>query len=159
MRLQARVQAGQRHGRDPPGALRAAGEDRDRAPVDRAGGERATDRELHAGGAVVAAEQQHVDHLPGGVRASVTVGQPGPQLIEALRPRAAVALLGQRDRVLQSAGLSRQQLEVVVELGAGPELAVQPLMPGDLAADVVDRDLPGADPGATFNPASRTGTE
>ena len=108
---------------------------------------------------MVAAEQQHVDHLPGGVRASVTVGQPSPQLVEALGPGAAVALLRQRDGVLQPAGLSLKQFEVVIELSAGPELAVQPLMPRDLAAGVVDRDLPGADPGVTFNPASATGTE
>ena len=132
--MQPRVQAGERRRRGSSAGLRAAGENGDRATVDRAGGERATDRELHAGGSVVAAEQQHVDHLPGGVRASVTVGQPGPQLVEAVGPGAAVALLGQRDGVLQPAGLVAKQLEVVIELGAGPELAVQPLMPGDLAA-------------------------
>ena len=96
---------------------------------------------------MVAAEQQHVDHLPGGVRAPVAAGQPSPQLVEALRPAATVALLGQRDGVLKPAGLAMQQLEVVIELGAGPELAVQPLMPRDLPTGVVDRDLPGADPG------------
>ena len=91
--------------------LCAAGENRDRTPVDRAGGERATNRELHAGGSVVAAEQQHIDDLPGGVRASVAVGQPGPQLVEAVGPGTAVAFLGQRDGALQSARLVGEQLK------------------------------------------------
>ena len=104
---------------------------------------------------MLAAQQQHVDHLPRGVRASVTVGQRRPQLVEAVGPRAAVAFLGQRDRVLQPAGLVVEQLEVVIELGAGPELAVQPLVAGDLTAAVVDRDLPRADPGADLQPGER----
>ena len=36
-------------------------------------------------GAVLAAEQHDVDHLPGGVRASVALGQRRPQLVEARR--------------------------------------------------------------------------
>ena len=50
------------------GARRAAGENLDGASVDRARGQRAADGELHPGGAVLAAEQHDVDHLPGGVR-------------------------------------------------------------------------------------------
>ena len=45
-------------------SLGAAGEDTDGATVVRAGGERAADGELDVRGAVLAREQQHVDHLP-----------------------------------------------------------------------------------------------
>ena len=134
VRSQAHVQASERrhlHGR---GACGATGKHGDGATIDRARSERAADRQRDTVGPVLAAEQQHVDHLPGGVRASVTVGQPSPQLIEAVRPPATIALLRQGDGVLQSAGLSSQQIEIVIELGAGAELAVQPLMPGDLPA-------------------------
>ena len=83
-------------------ALGAAGEDRDRAAVDaRRRRARRGRRARPARRAVLAAEQQHVDHLPGGLRASVALGQPGPQLVEAVRPGAAIALLAQRERVLE----------------------------------------------------------
>lgn len=45
------------------------------------------------------------------VRASVAVGQPGPQSIEALRPGAAVAFLAERQRAFEPTRLARQQLE------------------------------------------------
>ena len=134
MRREARVETGQRRWRGGRGACRAAGEDLDGASVDRARSQGAADGELHPDRAVLAAEQHDIDHLPGGVRASVALGQPDPQPVEALRPRAPLAFLAERDGVLQAARLAREQLEVVVELGAGPELAVQPLMAGDLAA-------------------------
>src|SRR5437764_467142 len=121
---------------------RAASENRDGATVDRARGQRAADGELHPGGAVLAAEQHDVDHLPGSIRAPVALDQPGPQPVEAVRPLATIALLAERNGVLQPARLALQQLEVVIELDAGPELAVQPLMPRDLPPAMVDRDLP-----------------
>src|SRR6185437_16169269 len=134
VRRETRVETGERHRRDVRGARRAASENLDGTSVDRARGQRAADSELDPGRAVIAAEQQHVDHLPRGVRASVALDQPGPQPVEALRPTAAIALLAERNRVLQAARLPLEQLEVVIELGAGSELAVQPLMAGDLPA-------------------------
>ena len=56
------VQPGQRAGL---AALSAAGEDLHRAAVERAGRQRAADGELDLRGGQLAAEQQHVDHLPG----------------------------------------------------------------------------------------------
>ena len=92
---------------DPPGrsaarpaAARsrgAAGEDRDRLAVDRAGRERAANGELHAGGPVLAREHENVDHLPGRFRGAVALGQRGPELIEAAGPCAAFAFLGERE--------------------------------------------------------------
>ena len=102
---------------------------------------------------MLAAEQHDVDHLPRGVRASVAFDQRRPQLIEAAGPRAAVALLREREGVLEGAGLAGEQLEVVIELGAGAVLAVQPLMARDLTAAVVDRDLARADP--ALRPSTR----
>ena len=155
MRGEARVESGERSRRGWRDRLCTAGEDRDRAPVDRAGGERATDRELHSRGAVVAAEQHDVDHLPSSVRASVATDQSRPQLVETVRPLAAAAFLVKRERVLEPAGLACEQLEVVVELGAGAELAVDPFMAGDLLAAVVDRDLACTDPRADLQPGER----
>ena len=80
---------------------------------------------------MLAAEQHDVDHLRGRVRAPVAVGQRGPELVEADGPGAAVAFLGERDGVFQAAGLALEQLEVVIELGAGGELAVQALVTRD----------------------------
>jgi hypothetical protein len=61
--------------------------------------------------------------------------------------------------VFQSAGLAAQQLEVVIELGAGSQLAVQPLVARELSAGVADRDLAGADAGADPQLGQRDGTE
>ena len=131
--IQAGVQARQWPA-TPPGAVCTAGEDSDSTTVVSAGRERATDRERNRGGAVLTAQQQDVDHLPRGVRAAIAAGQRRPQLIEAAGPAAPVALLGKRHRVLKRTGLAGEQLEVVIELGAGAVLAVQPLMAGDLPA-------------------------
>ena len=132
--------------------VRAAGEHADGAAVVRAGGQRAADGELDVRGAVLAGEQQHVDHLPGGLRGSVAVGQRRPQLVEAARPSPALALLVQRDRPGERAGLVDQQLEVVVKLGGDPEPAGQAVVAGDRLAVVRDRDLPGADLGQDPQP-------
>jgi hypothetical protein len=137
----------------------AAGEDRDRAAVDRAGSQRAANRELDLVGALVAAEQHDVDHLAGSVRAPVASGQRGPELVEAGGPSAAAAFLGQRERTLEPTGLARQQLEVVVELCAGAELAVQPLMARDLPAPWLTVISVAPTRALTFNPATATGTE
>ena len=48
-----------------------------------------------------------------------------------------------------------EQLEVVIELGAGAELAVQALVARDHAAAVADRDLARADPRADLQPGQR----
>jgi hypothetical protein len=50
---------------------------------------------------VVAAQQQHVDDLPGGFRGTHPFAQLLPQLVEALRPASMLALLAERERVLQ----------------------------------------------------------
>jgi hypothetical protein len=80
---------------------------------------------------VVAAEQQHVDHLMGGVRAPVATCERRPQLVETRGPGAAAALLRQGERVLHAAGLAGEQLEVMVQPGAGrwvrPSLPIQPI--------------------------------
>ena len=89
---------------------------------------------------MLAAEQHHVDELRGGVRA-LACGEGCPQLVEAVRPRAAAAFLGQRDGMLQAAGLAREQLKVMIESGAGEKLAMQALVTRDDPAAVVDRDL------------------
>ena len=107
---------------------------------------------------MVAAQQHDVDHLPRGIRAPVTIRERGSQLVKAPGPGAAAALLDQRDRMLHAAGLAGQQLEIVIKLRAGPELAVQAVMGGDDAAGVVDRDLPRADPRADLQPGAGTGT-
>ena len=114
------------------GRARAADEQRDGAAVVRAGGQRAADRELDLLGGVLAAEQQHVDHLPGGLLAARALLDRRPQLIEARGPVAAVALLAQRERPRERARLAREQIEVVIELGADLMMAVQPLVAGDL---------------------------
>jgi hypothetical protein len=54
--------------------------------------------------------------------------------------------------MLKPARLARQQLEVVVELRAGAEAAVQPLVARDLPAAVTDRDLARADTRADPQP-------
>ena len=41
--------------------------------------------------------EHDVDHLPGGVRASVTLTKRRPQLVKAAGPRPPVALLAKRD--------------------------------------------------------------
>jgi hypothetical protein len=45
----------------------------------------------------LAVEQQHVDHLSCGFLAPHALGDGAPELIEAGRPVAAVALLAQRE--------------------------------------------------------------
>jgi hypothetical protein len=144
VRCEARLEVGQRRRRGVRG-LGAAGEDRDRAAVDRACGERAADGKGNVLGAVFAAEQQNLDHLPCGVRAPVAGGERRPQLVEAGGPGATAALLLKRERVLHAAGPALEQLEVVVKLGARAKAAVQALVDRDHLAAVVDRDLPGAD--------------
>jgi hypothetical protein len=52
--------------------------------------------------------------------------------------------------VFQTAGLTAQQFEVVIELRAGGELAVQAFVARDLAAVVTDRDFARADVRAPF---------
>ena len=114
---QARVQAGQRRGRGLRGAPRKNG---DGASVGRSGRERAANSELEPRGPVLAREHQNVDHLPRSLRSSVALGDLCPELIEASRPRAPLALLRQRDRAGQAAGLALQELEVVVKDRAVP---------------------------------------
>ena len=80
----------------PPGRVGSACEHRDGAAVVGAGGERALDGELDPAGVMLAAEQEHVDHLPGGLGAAVADGERGPELVEAARPAAAFAFLAQR---------------------------------------------------------------
>ena len=77
MRGEPRLDVCQRRRRGGRG-LGAAGEDRDGAAVVRAGRERAADGQRHPVGPVLAAEHQHVDHLPRGLRAPVAAGQRGP---------------------------------------------------------------------------------
>jgi hypothetical protein len=121
----------QRRGQRRRAIRSTAGEDPDGAPVDRAGRQGAANGKLNAIGAVVAAEQDHVDELRRSVRAPVAACERRPQLVEAVGPCAAAALLGQRDGILQPAGLAREQLEVVIEPGARLELAVQALVTRD----------------------------
>ena len=65
-------------------------------------------------------EQQNVDHLPGGLRAAVSSrAAVAHRSSKQLRPAAAVALLGQRQRSGERAGLAGEQLEVVVEAARG----------------------------------------
>ena len=97
---------------------------------------------------MLAREHQDIDHLARGLRVAVATGQGRPEFIEAARPRAAVAFLGERQRALQPARLALQQLEVVIKRRAGAESAVQPFVAGDLAALMADDDLAGADRGS-----------
>src|SRR5712692_2080229 len=99
--------------------LTASGEQRDRAAVVGASGERATDGELNAGAAELAAQEQHVDHLPCRLGDAVALLERVPELVEAARPAATLALLLQWQRPLQRPWLQPQKLEVVVELGSG----------------------------------------
>src|SRR5690606_2707630 len=106
----------------------------DGATVDRAGGERAADSQLDARGPVLADQHQDVDHLPRSLRGAVAAGELRPERVEAVRPGAAVASLRQRQRTGQAPGLALKQLEIVIELRAGAEPAVQALMARDLLA-------------------------
>src|SRR4051794_30957470 len=74
VRLKARRETGERRRRGVR-CLDAAGEDRDRAPVDRPCRQRASDGKLDLIGAVIAAQQHDVDDLAGGVRAPVAASQ------------------------------------------------------------------------------------
>jgi hypothetical protein len=96
-------------------ASTAACQDGDCASVVSTRGERPTDGQLDLAGAVLAGEHQHVDHLPGGLRRPVALGDLRPQLIEDGRPGAALAFLGESDRPGQCARLAREQLQVVVQ--------------------------------------------
>jgi hypothetical protein len=122
-------------------------EQRDCAAIMRAGGERAADGELDPLGPVLADEQEHVDHLPGRLGGAVTALDLLPQLIEAGRPAAALALLPQRQRSLERSRLALEELEVVVEPRGRLEAALQPRVPSDLAPRLRDHDLARADPG------------
>ena len=66
--------------RDGPGTT--AGENRDRASVVGARRQSATDSLLDLTGSVLAGEQQHVDHLPRGLRGAIPLGDLLPQLVE-----------------------------------------------------------------------------
>ena len=77
-------------------------------------------------------EHQNINHLPVSLRGADLLTQQTPEIIERFWPAAAVAFLGQRQRPGKRPGLSGQQLEVMVQARACPELAVQPLMPRDL---------------------------
>ena len=137
----------------------AAGEDADRAAVVRARCERAADRELDVRGSVLAGEQQHVDHLPRGLRRSVAVGQRCPQLVKAVRPPPTLALLVQRDGPGERAGLVDQQLEVMVKLGRDPEPPGQAVVAGDRLAVVGDVICRAPISASTRSPTRPTGTE
>ena len=88
-------------------SLGPASEDADGAAVVGAGGERAADGEFDLRGAVLAAEEQDVDHLAGGFRGPVALADARPELVEAAGPVAALAVLVQRERAGQRAGLAR----------------------------------------------------
>ena len=64
---------------------------------------------------LLAGEHQHVDHLPGGLRGPVALGDLPPQLIEDGWPGAALALLGESDRPGQRTRLASEQLQIVVQ--------------------------------------------
>jgi len=125
---------------------------RDRTTVDRARGERATDRQLDDLRRMVAAEQQHVDDLPGGLRGTQALLELLPELIEALRPAALLALLAERERVLQRPRLVSEQLEVVIQSRGAQLAAAQPRMRRDRPAVGEHLDLPGPDPGGDLRP-------
>jgi len=95
---------------------------------------------------VVAAEQQHVDDLPGRLRGTDPLLQKRPQLIKAVRPAALLALLAQRQRVLKRAWLVLEQLEVVIQPRRAQLAAPQPRMGSDLPAVGEHLDLPRPDP-------------
>ena len=65
-------------------------------------------------GPVLAAEQQHVDDLPRRLRAPDALLDRRPERVEAVRPGAPLARLGERQRTRQPARLEREQLEVVL---------------------------------------------
>jgi hypothetical protein len=110
-----------------------------------AGGKSAADGHLDLAGPQLAAEHQDVDHLPRRLLAADAFVDCAPELIEALRPIAAVALLAQRQGACQRSWLSAQQVEVVLQLGGGTVAAGEPLVGGDDLAVMPDRELPGAD--------------
>jgi hypothetical protein len=112
----------------------------------RAGRERAAGGELDPCGPELAAEYEHLHHLAGRLRGADSRLDRVPELVEAVGPGAAFALLAQRERARERAGLDLEQLEVVVQLRAGAEAAPQPLMTRDLAPAMAEHDLPGADP-------------
>jgi hypothetical protein len=122
------------------------GEQRNGVAVKSAGGQGALDRELNAGGRVLAAEQHHVNDLAGGLRSSDALGDLGPQLVKTRGPVTAVAFLAQRQRPCERPRLALQKIEVVVELHARAVPAREALMSSDLAPVMPERDLPRADP-------------
>ena len=66
-------------------------------------------------GSVLTGEQQHVDHLPRGLRDAISLGDLLPQLVEDRGPAAALAFLGKSERPSQRAQLACEQLQVMVE--------------------------------------------
>jgi hypothetical protein len=64
---------------------------------------------------VLTHEHEHVDHLLGGLGLADLHGDRLPELIEAFRPGAALALLVQRQGPSERARLAHKQLEIVVQ--------------------------------------------
>jgi hypothetical protein len=135
-----------------PRPLLAAVEQGDGAAVVGTGGQRSADRALDDVELVLAAEHQHVDHLAGRLGGPDPPLDQRPELVEAVRPPTPLALLAQRQRVAQRAGLALEQLEVVVEPGRAQLAAPQPRVAGHLAAVVEDLDLARPDPGGDPQP-------
>ncbi len=65
----------------------------------------------------------------------------------------------QRDGADQRGGLAREQLEVVIKPGTGPEAPNETVMAGDRAAAMRDRDRPRPIVAVTRSPTNATGTE
>ena len=138
---------------------RAAGEHRDGAAVVRAGGQRAADGELDPARARARGRASARRPSAGRPPSARSALDRRPQLVEAVRPGAALALLAQRAASRQRAGLAREQLEVVIELRAGAEPADQALVAGDLAAVVAIVISRAPIRARTRSPTRATGTE
>jgi hypothetical protein len=74
-----------------------------------------SDRELDPLRSVLAREHQHVDHLAGGLGGADLRCDLLPELIEAVRPGAAFACLGQSERSGERTRLAGEQLERAAE--------------------------------------------
>ena len=94
---------------------------------------------------MLACEQQHVDHLGGGLRGPVALGQLRPQLVEAARPLSSQTLVVQRDGPGERARLVDQQVEIVLQLRRDTEPARETIVRSDRIAVVGDHDHPRAD--------------
>lgn len=140
---QALVQACERLGL---GALGATGKHRHRPPVVGTGGQRATDGELDLRKAELLAEQHDVDHLARRLRGRGPVLDREPHLVEARRPLAPLAPLGERHRARQGTRLAGEDARVVAEAGSDLVAAGQALVGGDDRAAGEDLDPAGADP-------------